>query len=177
MALFDAIEPKAVKAAEAEPTQVSLPKPPPQPRKPPASAIATRPVWKPTVKLGKRMIAGIIDLMVNLFVLVAVGFGLTLLDISLGRDTLLPLSLFALSFSFLYYVFPLVFWGRTPGMARAEIVTKSRDGQSLSFSQAAKRWLGALLTLATLGIPLLFTARSGDLPADRLSDSQTFPAK
>jgi uncharacterized RDD family membrane protein YckC len=180
-ALFDTIEPKTEETKRptaAAAAQVSLPKPATQPRRPSASAAAvTRPVWKPTVTLRTRITAGFIDLLVNVLVLVGVGFGLRLLDVTLDRGALLPFVVFALSFSFLYYVFPLAFWGRTPGMARTDIVAKSRDGRSLSFSQASRRWLGALLTLATFGIPLLVTASSGDLPADRLSDSQTFPAK
>lgn len=127
--------------------------------------------------IGKRIVAGVIDMTAIVVVLIGVVFGLRLLGISIDKSTLLPLLLFILSFSFLYYVFPLAFWGRTPGMARTDIVTKSRDGQTLSFSQAARRWLGTLLTLVTLGIPLLFAGKSGDLPADRLSQSQTFPAK
>lgn len=137
----------------------------------------TRPVWKPTVALGRRVGAGIFDLVVNLLVLTAVGLGLSLLKITIGPGAIAPLMLFALSFSFLYYVFPLAFWGRTPGMARTDIVTRSRDGETLSFSQAARRWIGTLLTLGTLGIPLLFAGKNGDLPADLLSHSQTFPAK
>jgi len=156
------------------PSQVPLPKTEKKSTRPDSE---TRPVWKPTVTLGRRVGAGIFDLVVNLLVLTAVGLGLTLLKIRIGLDAIAPLMIFALSFSFLYYVFPLAFWGRTPGMARTDIVTRSRDGESLSFSQAARRWIGTLLTLGTLGIPLLFAGRNGDLPADLLSHSQTFPAK
>ncbi len=183
LALFESIEPKTAqprsKPSSSKPkstasTRVTPPKPEKTSRRPDTD---TRPVWNPTVTLGKRVAAGLIDIMVNVVVLIGVVFGLRFLNIDIDKDTVLPLVLFTLSFSFLYYVFPLAFWGRTPGMARTDIVTKSRDGRALSFSQAARRWLGTLLTLATLGIPLLFTAKSGNLPADRLSQSQTFPAK
>ena len=146
--------------------------------KPKASAAAvTRPVWKPTVALSARIRAGAIDLIVNLAVFAGVWFGLRQLRVDLGSDSVIPLAVFLLSFSFLYFVFPLAFWGRTPGMAQAEITARSRDGRSLSFSQSALRWLGALLTLATLCIPLIFAAKSGELPSDRLSGSLTYPAK
>ena len=179
LALFELNESAKAEQAGAKPpkgpaTQVPLPKTQKAKARPDTE---TRPVWKPTVTLGKRIGAGSIDLLVNLLVLVGVDFGLRLIGVEIDRSTLLPLVLFALSFSFLYFVFPLAFWGRTPGMARTEIVSRSRDGQSLSFSQAARRWVGALLTLATLGIPILIAGKSGELPADRLSQTQTYPAK
>ena len=162
------------KPADRTPTQVPLPKPKKTTARPDTE---TRPVWRPTVTLGKRIAAGFIDLAVNLTVVFGVGIGLRSLGIALDRSILVPVLTFALSFSFLYFVFPLAFWGRTPGMARVDIVTRSRDGQSLSFNQAAKRWLGALLTLLTLGLPLLLGVKSGELLSDRLSGSQTYPAK
>ncbi|MEJ2086543.1 MAG: RDD family protein [Acidobacteriota bacterium] len=184
--LFEGSAAKARQAARSAP----LPRPkPPEPTRPsqvplpkaekkaPRPDTETRPVWKPTVTLGRRIGAGIFDLVIHLLVLTLVGLGLSLLKIRIGPAAIAPLLLFALSFSFLYYVFPLAFWGRTPGMARTDIVTRSRDGQTLSFSQAARRWIGALFTLVTLGVPLLFAGKNGDLPADRLSHSQTFPAK
>ncbi len=183
LALFESIEPKAApprsRPVPSTPkptasTQVTPPEPKKTSRRPETE---TRPVWNPTVTIGKRIVAGVIDMMAIVVVLIGVALGLRFLGVSIDKSTLPPLLLFVLSFSFLYYVFPLAFWGRTPGMARTDIVTKSRDGQTLSFSQAARRWLGTLLTLATLGIPLLFAGKSGDLPADRLSRSQTFPAK
>ena len=191
-ALFEAIEPpqkKTTPSVSSKSVSVELPKPntpvqkPPVPtttkvNKPKASAAAvTRPVWKPTVALSARIRAGAIDLSLNLAVFSGVWFGLRRLGIDLGPDSVTPLGVFVLSFSFLYFVFPLAFWGRTPGMAQAEIIARSRDGRSLSFSQAALRWLGALLTLATLCIPLIFSAKSGELPSDRLSGSLTYPAK
>lgn len=162
------------KQKQVSPTQVSLPESKPRSKRPDTE---TRPVWKPTVTLGRRVFAGLLDLAVNLVVLAVVGLGLSLSGIRLGPEVYVPLLVFSLSFSFLYFVFPLAFWGRTPGMARSAIVTRSRDGQSLSFAQAARRWLGAVLTLITLGTPLLFAGRNGDLLADRISGSQTFPAK
>lgn len=169
-----ASDPRPRPKEPTRPSQVPLPKTEKRSTRPDSE---TRPVWQPTVTLGRRVGAGIFDLVVNLLVLTAVGLGLSLLKVRLGLDAIAPLMIFALSFSFLYYVFPLAFWGRTPGMARTDIVTRSRDGESLSFSQAARRWIGTLLTLGTLGIPLLFAGRNGDLPADLLSHSQTFPAK
>ena len=87
------------------------------------------------------------------------------------------LALFLLPFSFLYQIFPLAFWGRTAGMARVGIVARSRDGKSLSFSQATLRWFASLLTVCFAGLPWILTATTGRSLADRLSGSQTLPAR
>ena len=87
------------------------------------------------------------------------------------------LLLFFLPFSFLYQVFPLAFWGRTPGMARTGLVARGRDGRSLTFGQAGLRWLASVLTVLLLGLPVLSTQLTGRSLADRISDSQTLPAR
>ncbi len=82
---------------------------------------------------------------------------------------------FLLSFSFLYTVVPLAFWGHTLGMSWAGLTAQSLDGEPLSFDQTARRWLGTLVTLALLGLPLLL-ALTGRSLSDRLSGSRTFAA-
>ena len=79
---------------------------------------------------------------------------------------------FALDVSFFATVVPLVLFGRTVGMSLAG--TSARDegaGRLLTPAEAARRWLGTLLTFAGLGLPLLWTARDPEAPtlADRLS--------
>jgi len=83
------------------------------------------------------------------------------------------LVIFLLSFSFLYTVVPLAFWGQTAGMAWAGIKATDRERRPLTFGQTALRWLSGLLCVALAGLPLLlsFTRRS---LADRLSGSDTW---
>jgi uncharacterized RDD family membrane protein YckC len=85
------------------------------------------------------------------------------------------IGLFLLAFSFLYTVVPLAFWGHTLGMAWAGITSRNLDGEPLTFDQTARRWLGSVLTAATLGLPLLLS-RGGRSLTDRLSGSATYPA-
>ena len=96
---------------------------------------------------------------------------------SLGIDTTLalwpPLVLFLGSFSFLYTVVPLAFWGRTPGMAYAGIVSRSSDGLPLTISQTVLRWLGIWITYTAVGLPAL-VALSGVSISDLLSRSRVF---
>jgi uncharacterized RDD family membrane protein YckC len=82
-----------------------------------------------------------------------------------------------LPFSFLYLVFPLAFWGRTPGMIKAGIVARSGDDQSLSFSQAALRWIAGIVSVLTLGLPLLLVKFTGQSLADQISRSRLVSAK
>jgi uncharacterized RDD family membrane protein YckC len=82
-----------------------------------------------------------------------------------------PMALFLTSFSFLYSVFPLAFWGRTPGMAALGLRARSLDGRSLSFAQTAWRWLASLITVLTFGLPLVLNLK-GTYLSDLLSKSQ-----
>jgi uncharacterized RDD family membrane protein YckC len=137
----------------------------------------TRPAWFPSVPLRARLTAGLVDLGVIVAVMLAVWAGLWWLGIELdlvGRSLIL---IFLIPFSFLYQIFPLAFWGRTPGMAGSGLVARNSDGRALSFSQAALRWMGSLLTVASCGLPLILVATSGRSLADRLSDSETRPAR
>jgi hypothetical protein len=66
----------------------------------------------------------------------------------------------------------LLLFGKTLGMALAEITTHSDGaGARVSAGAAFRRWLGTLATAATGGLALLWTAGSPDAPtpADRLS--------
>jgi len=79
---------------------------------------------------------------------------------------------FALYVSFFAVAVPLVLFGRTVGMALAGLAARDDGaGRGLTFSEAARRWLGTALTLAALGLPLFWTARDPEAPtlADRLS--------
>lgn len=131
----------------------------------------------PHVPFKARLAAGVIDLGVILGVMLAVWIGLWSLGVDLDLMGRVLVLVFLLPFSFLYQIFPLAFWGRTPGMARVGIVARSHDGEALSFSQAALRWLASVLTIAFLGLPLILTATTGQSLADRLSGSQILPAR
>jgi uncharacterized RDD family membrane protein YckC len=81
-------------------------------------------------------------------------------------------GMFAVYFSFFAVVLPLILFGRTLGLALAGLrVRQGANGHGLTLSEAAARWLGTLASAAALGLPLLWTARDGELPtlADRLS--------
>jgi uncharacterized RDD family membrane protein YckC len=124
------------------------------------------------VSVGRRVAAGAADLLVHLAVAVLALAGCRYLGVfPVPRDWPAG-AVFLLSFSFLYTVVPLAFWGHTLGMTWAGLTTESAAGEPLSFDQTARRWLGALLTLVTLGLPLLL-ALGGRSLADRLSGSRT----
>ena len=79
---------------------------------------------------------------------------------------------FALYVSFFALVVPLVLFGRTIGMALGGLVAVPQGGtRRLALREAALRWVGSILTLATLGLSLFFTGRDASAPtlADALS--------
>ena len=79
---------------------------------------------------------------------------------------------FTLYVSFFATVLSLVLFGQTVGMALAGLIVRDDGaGRRLTPAEAARRWAGTLVTLAALGLPLLWTARDADAPtpADRLS--------
>jgi uncharacterized RDD family membrane protein YckC len=127
------------------------------------------------VGIGRRLAAGAADLLVHLAVAVLALAGCRYLGVVPALRDWPALAVFLLSFSFLYTVVPLAFWGRTLGMTWAGLTAESTEGEPLSFDQTARRWLGALLTLATLGLALLL-ALTGRSLSDRLSGSRTLPA-
>jgi uncharacterized RDD family membrane protein YckC len=121
---------------------------------------------------SSRIAAGAADLLVH----AAVGVGVLMGSRSMGIRLLLSdwpaLAVFLLSFSFLYSVVPLAFWGQTPGMAWLGLSSRSRDGEPLAFDQTARRWLGGVITALLLGLPLLVSGRRRSL-SDLLSGSET----
>jgi uncharacterized RDD family membrane protein YckC len=182
-------------AAEAQPEIAGLEPPPPTPRTaqpagrprgaatPPAAPAPDRD-HTPTdttaareerAGIGRRLAAGFADLLVHLAVAVLAFAGCRYLGVTPVWQDWPAGTVFLLSFSFLYTVVPLAFWGHTLGMTWAGLSSQSSDGEPLSFDQTARRWLGMILTLATLGLPLLL-AFGGRSLTDRLSDSRTFPS-
>lgn len=133
---------------------------------------AASPIPRERVGIGRRAAAGAADLLVHVAVAVLALGGCRVLGIMPAVADWPAFAVFLLSFSFLYTVVPLAFWGHTLGMTWAGLTAESAGGEPLSFDQTARRWLGALLTLAAAGLPLLL-ALSGRSLADRLSGSRT----
>lgn len=125
---------------------------------------------------GSRFAAGLADLVVHAAVAVAALLGTRWLGVRPALSEWPALAVFLLSFSFLYTVLPLAFWGYTLGMAWAGIAARNRDGEPLTFGQTARRWLGGLLTALTLGLPLLASGSRRSL-TDVLSGSATYPVE
>jgi uncharacterized RDD family membrane protein YckC len=124
-------------------------------------------------RLISRLAGGAADLLVHAAVLMIALIGSRMLGVRPTLADAPALGLFLLAFSFLYTIVPLAFWGHTLGMAWAGLVAQNRDGEPLTFDQTARRWLGAVLTLAAAGLPLLI-ALSGRSLADLLSGSVTW---
>lgn len=126
--------------------------------------------------LGSRISAAGADLLVHASVAVGVLVGCRFMGVKPVLSDWPAVALFLLSFSFLYTVVPLAFWGHTPGMAWAGLDARSRDGEPLAFDQTARRWIGGVLTLLLLGLPLLL-AFGGRSLSDLLSGSETLSSR
>jgi len=122
--------------------------------------------------LGSRLAAGAADVFVHAAVTVGALVGCRMLGVMPAVDDWPAVAVFVLSFSFLYTVVPLAFWGHTPGMAWAGLDARSRDGQALAFDQTARRWIGGILTILLLGLPILL-ALGGRSLSDLVSGSET----
>lgn len=126
--------------------------------------------------LGSRISAAGADLIVHASVAVGVLIGCRLMGVHPILSDWPAVALFLLSFSFLYTVVPLAFWGHTPGMAWAGLDARSRDGEPLAFDQTARRWIGGIVTLLFLGLPLVL-AFGGRSLSDLLSGSETLSSR
>ncbi|HEY0781680.1 MAG TPA: RDD family protein [Thermoanaerobaculia bacterium] len=142
-------------------------------RGPAAEPRAAGPIGVP---VGRRLGAGLFDLLLHTVVVAGLYLGSRLLGLRLTWTDWPAALLFVVPFSFLYSVVPLAFWGKTPGMASTGLLSQNAKGDPLTFDQTARRWLGGLLTLATLALPLLVTGRRRSL-ADVLSGSVTLDAR
>lgn len=121
-----------------------------------------------------RFAAGGADLLVHAAILVLALLGVRGMGVRPGLAAWPAFTLFLLSFSFLYTVLPLAFWGHTLGMALRGITSRNRDGEPLTFDQTVRRWLGGIVTVAALGLPLLVTGDRRSL-TDLLSGSASYP--
>jgi uncharacterized RDD family membrane protein YckC len=191
--LFDLpLEPerkRAPRAAPREPRQPERPAPeaglsfdePDELLAASAAKPARQPAGKPAgpagrAGLGRRISAAGADLIVHASVAMGVLVGCRLMGVHPILSDWPAVALFLLSFSFLYTVVPLAFWGHTPGMAWAGLDARSRDGEPLAFDQTARRWIGGVVTLLLLGLPLLL-AFGGRSLSDVVSGSETLSSR
>jgi len=126
------------------------------------------------VTLGDRLTAGALDLGVAVSVLTIVLAVVRWMGVGAGLNAWPGFVGFLLSFSFLYFVIPLSFWGQTPGMSWAGIAARWDEDLPLSFGQSTLRWVGAVFSLAFLGLPVLLGERT---LSDRISGTTTVPER
>jgi uncharacterized RDD family membrane protein YckC len=158
-----------------ETTRTARPGPVPVAAAPNASAHQEEPVARGEFAgRGRRLGAGLADLVVHAAVAVLALLGCRAMNVQPDLRDAPAFAGLLISFSFLYTVLPLAFWGHTPGMAWAAITSRNRDGEPLTFDQTVRRWLGGLLTLALLGLPLL-VAPGGRTLTDWISGAATYP--
>ena len=89
-----------------------------------------------------------------------------------GAAGILWAGAFLVLLSFFAVVPALVLFGKTVGMALADLSVRSEAGAAgIDAREAAHRWLGTLATGLAAGLPLIWTARDAHAPtpADRLS--------
>lgn len=120
-----------------------------------------------------RLTSGLIDLAAMLAVVLLALIGTSLLGITPNLRLLPGVVLFVVTFSFVYHVFSLLFWGRTPGMASADLITRDSSGQTLTAWQSTLRWAGSLGTVIFAGIPMIVSWFTGWSLADLVSGSET----
>lgn len=123
--------------------------------------------------LKDRFLSGALDLGIQVLVLGAAVAAVRAIGAPVRLADGLPFAIFGLIFSFLYWFIPLAFWGQTPGMAWVGNSAVRLNDEPLTFGQTLLRWIGALLTLALAGLPLLLAFGGGRSLSDRLSDSKT----
>lgn len=153
----------------------SSPTTPPAHPTPMAARTVPTPLEHQPASLAKRCMASLVDMALMVGVLGVLLGGGYLLGAPSGMSHLgfyLPTWLL---FAFLYHVVPLVFWGRTPGMAYAGIIARGCDGGTMTGAQAMRRWLAGVATLLLLGLPGL-AALGGRSLADRASGTTTLAA-
>jgi hypothetical protein len=138
----------------------------------PEAAMETRPRWT-VAPLGARLSAAAADAAVVLLLAAAAILVVRLLTgWAPGRAGLGWAAGFLLYLSLFATVPPLVLFGRTLGMAIADLMARPAPGGSgVPLAGALRRWIGTLATAAAAGLPLLWTIRDPEAPtpADRIS--------
>lgn len=132
----------------------------------PASSMIPAPMAKRVVATGLDAAALASALIVLMAGAAILGVSMRLSDLPLFLPTWMTISL-------LYFVTPLVFWGKTPGMTASDLQARDRSGGGMTLVQAGRRWLVFLATVGLLGLPELLGLRGQSL-ADRASGTTTW---
>lgn len=133
-----------------------------------------------TVTFARRFAAGLADVVIlGLFGALELAAGAILLDLRFPPAALLGLGAFLLLAALILLVLVPFVWGATPGMALADLKVAADDGGSPTLAAAALRFVGALLTGALAGVPLLVAAfdRKGRTLSDLLSRTTLVAAR
>ena len=133
-----------------------------------------------TVTFARRFAAGLADVVIlGLFGALELAAGAILLDLRFPPAALLGVGAFLLRAALILLVLVPFVWGATPGMALADLRVTADDGGSPTLSAAALRFVGALLTGALAGVPLLVAAfdRKGRTLSDLLSRTTLVAAR
>ena len=121
---------------------------------------------------GPRLTAAAADAAVVLLLAAIALLGARVLTGTVPRLAGIPWALgFVLYLSFFATVPPLMLFGRTVGMAIADLSARSDGDAGMTASAAVRRWTGTLAAAATAGLVLLWTRRDPErpTPADRFS--------
>ena len=122
---------------------------------------------------GRRVVAGLLDLGVQLVVAAAALAGARRMGVALSTQAAPGFVLLLLVFSLFYLVVPLAFWARTPGMAAVGLLARAGDEHPPTFAEALRRWLAGLVTVLLVGLPaLLALGPARKSLADRWSGSE-----
>ena len=146
----------------------------------PGEEIVERPSADAPVAFARRFAAGLADVVIlGLFGAIELAAGAILLELRFPPAALLGVLAFLLLAAAVLLVLVPFVWGATPGMALADLRVAAEDGGGPTLSAAVLRFVGALLTAALAGVPLLVAAfdRKGRTLADLLSRTTLVPAR
>jgi uncharacterized RDD family membrane protein YckC len=132
------------------------------------------------VAFARRFAAGLADIVIlGLFGALELAAGAILLQLRFPPAALLGLGAFLLLAALVLLVLVPFVWGATPGMALADLRVSAPDGGSPTLAASSLRFLGAILTGALAGVPLLVVAfdRKGRTLSDLLSGTTLVPAR
>jgi uncharacterized RDD family membrane protein YckC len=132
------------------------------------------------VAFARRFAAGLADVVIlGLFGALELASGAILLELRFPPAALLGLGAFLFLAALVLLVLVPFVWGATPGVALADLRVCAADGGSPTLSSATLRFLGALLTGALAGVPLLVAAfdRKGRTLSDLISRTTLVPAR
>jgi len=145
-----------------------------------AAELIDEPGVEVPVAFARRFAAGLADIVIlGLFGALELAAGAILLQLRFPPDALLGLGAFLFLAALVLLVLVPFVWGATPGMALADLRVSAADGGSPTLAASSLRFVGALLTGALAGVPLLVAAfdRKGRTLSDLLSGTTLVPAR